>query len=598
MCELKYLIKHSNELDFNSGSNNGVLKRSKRRGVGANGGGTGSGISGTSGVSSGSGTEKSAADKNGGTWPKARIGPLIQNGTGTILHPRKTKERLPLSVLLSNPPKYESTYNYNRISNPIPLASFSGVGVSSSSSNRHTVYKAVESPLPSFTKSAQLHSGQKSFVPSAVQFKEFGLEKPAGAGGDGSGGGGLGSALAPSETSIDFPLSKSSGREIEYYAKSKRATATSTPTGTSSKYTPLGHDSSQVDSLSHNRMHSQLYSGPGASIGVPRTVGGPGNFSFPPYAHSHPHHPHQQQQSIANSSHRYPSPPSLPSAQSGESIGLPEPRSFCFEPPYSPQPPPSFGHLHTPSVDLHFHKPRAHPTMSSYDVPPYVHGASGGYEGGTFPRKKENQRFRIPSNPSVTSKSSIGKLSSGSIEKTSERGSPMPSFHVEILSPGADSNTSSGGPRPGGNKRASMPDYCYAQPRPSHGQVRRIHIDKSQEPLGIQISCLKSGGVFVSSVTEHSLASQIGLQIGDQLLDVCGINMRTCGSYQVAANILRQCGNSFTMLVQYSPDSKYLMCSCSLRMVRVCFVRVKICDFVFWIGLTEALPVFTWNYIN
>ncbi|XP_058794522.1 disks large homolog 5-like isoform X3 [Phymastichus coffea] len=48
-----------------SNGNNGVLKRSKRRGVGANGGGTGSGISGTSGVSSGSGTEKSAAEKNG-----------------------------------------------------------------------------------------------------------------------------------------------------------------------------------------------------------------------------------------------------------------------------------------------------------------------------------------------------------------------------------------------------------------------------------------------------------------------------------------------------------------------------------------------------
>ncbi|OXU31832.1 hypothetical protein TSAR_008281 [Trichomalopsis sarcophagae] len=527
--------------------NNGVLKRSKRRGVGTNGGGTGSGISGTSGVSSGSGTEKSAAEKNGGTWPKARIGPVIQNGTGTILHPRKTKERLPLSVLLNNPPKYESTFNYNRISNPIPLANFSTIGIGggaigsgmSSSSNRHTVYKAVESPLPSFTKSTQLHS-QKAFVPSAVQFKDIGLDK--------ANDGNLSSALAPSETSIDFSM-KSGRGDIDYYGKSKR-----TATSSSNKYTPLGHDSSQVESMTHNRVHSQLYTS-ASSGGVPRVVG-PGNFSFPPYAqHSHPHHPHQQQQSINNNS-RYPSPPSLPSAQSGESIGLPDaPRSFCFEPPYSPQPQPNFGHLHTPSIDLHFHKPRAHPTMSSYDVPPYVSHGAVGYEGGTFPRKKENQRFRIPSNPSVTSKSSIGKLSSGSIEKTSERGSPMPSFHVEILSPGTGSNSSGGTIRgAGGNKRSSMPEYCFAQPRPTHGQVRRIHIDKSQEPLGIQISCLESGGVFVSSVTEHSLASQIGLQIGDQLLDVCGINMRTCDSYEVAANILRQCGNTFTMLVQYLPD--------------------------------------------
>lgn len=498
-------------------------------------GGT-SGISGTIGISAGSAAEKAAADKNGGTWPKARIGPLIQNGTGTILHPRKTKERLPLSVLLNNPPKYESpSYNYNRISNPIPLSNFSSM--SSNSSNRHTVYKAVESPLPSFSKATQLHE-QKSFVPSAMQFKDLGLIKPN----EGS----LSSALTPSETSIDFSI-----KSVEYYGKSNKRTAISP--NTIVKYTPI--DSNQVDSLTHNRIHSQLYSSP-TSPGVPRVVG-PGNFSFPQYAHSHSHHPHSMQPQSNINNTRYPSPPSLPSAQSGESIGLPDARSFCFEPPYSPQPPQiGFGHLHMPSVDLHYHKPRAHPTMSSYDVPPYVSHGSG-YEGGTFPRKKENQRFRIPSNPSVTSKSSIGKLSSGSIEKTSERGSPMPSFHVEILNPDTGSITSTGSSRPIGGKRSSMPEYCYTQPRPTHGQVRRIHIEKSQEPLGIQISCMESGGVFVSSVTEHSLASQIGLQIGDQLLDVCGINMRTCDSYQVAANILRQCGNSFTMLVQYLPDSKF-----------------------------------------
>nr|CAD7203394.1 unnamed protein product [Timema douglasi] len=41
--------------------------------------------------------------------------------------------------------------------------------------------------------------------------------------------------------------------------------------------------------------------------------------------------------------------------------------------------------------------------------------------------------------------------------------------------------------------------------------------------------------------------------VGDQLLEVCGINMRSA-TYQLAANVLRQCGNSITMLVQYSPD--------------------------------------------
>ncbi|KAF7405653.1 hypothetical protein HZH68_005022 [Vespula germanica] len=486
---------------YHKKTTNGVLKRSKRRG-----------------------TEK--MEKNGGTWPKARGGPLIQNGTGTILHPRKTKERLPLSVLLNHPPKYDS-YNYNRISNPIPLANFSNV------SNRHTVYKAVETPLPNFSKSGQLF-GQKSFTP-AVQFKDITIDKKVTIEIENTDNR-LSSALAPSETSIDVSVKSANiGRDMDYFAKKK-----------AQKYA-MSNDS-QVETLQHNRAHSQLYSGIGSSTS---STSGPrqqlaGNFSFPPYTHLHPH-PHQQN-SLPS---RYPSPPSLPSAQSGESIGLPDARSYCFEPPYSPGPQTGFGHLHTPSVDLHYHKPRAPPVGMAYDVPAYTHG----YEGGTFPRKKENQRFRIPSNPSVTSKNSVGKLSTGSIERTSERGSPMPTFHVEVLSPGTGNGSSTGGTIRGGSnsKRSSMPDYCYSQPRPAPGELRRVHIDKSVEPLGIQISCLESGGVFVSTVSEHSLASQVGLQIGDQLLEVCGINMRSA-TYQLAANVLRQCGNSITMLVQYSPD--------------------------------------------
>lgn len=83
-----------------------------------------------------------------------------------------------------------------------------------------------------------------------------------------------------------------------------------------------------------------------------------------------------------------------------------------------------------------------------------------------------------------------------------------------------------------------------------------VRIDKSAEPLGIQISCLDSGGVFVSTVSENSLACQVGLRVGDQLLEVCGINMRSA-TYDLAASVLRQCGNSITMLVQYSPDSEF-----------------------------------------
>lgn len=546
---------------YHKKANNGVLKRSKRRGV-----------------------EKE--EKNGGTWPKARGGPLIQNGTGTILHPRKTKERFPLSVIL---PKYDS-HNYNRISNPTPLTSFSNV------SNRHTVYKAVETPLPSFTKSGQLYN-QRSFTPaSAVQFKDIPIDKKPPSAEfveSATAETRLGSALAPSETSIDFSL-KSGGavRDLDYFAASKRT----------QKYTPAGSGSEtqtpETALQQHNRAHSQLYSAIGGSSSASSATGSgvvggptrqqitaaPGNFPFPhSYVpqHSHPHHSHHPQPNSLSS--RYPSPPSLPSAQSGESIGLSDARSYCFEPPYSPAPQTTAiyaGHMHTPSVDLHYHhKTRALPLGIQCDVPSaYAHG----YEGGTLPGRKEDQRIRIPSNTSVTSKSSVGKLSTGSIERTSERGSPMPTFHVEVLSPGTGSGTGSGagggsggtvrGGGGGGTKRASMPDYCYSQPRPAPGELRRVHIDKSVEPLGIQISCLESGGVFVSTVYEHSLASQVGLQIGDQLLEVCGINMRSA-TYQLAANVLRQCGNSITMLVQYSPDSEYSRVSRGTRFFTVSPMR-------------------------
>merc|ERR1719244_714204 len=50
--------------------------------------------------------QRDSFKKSGGTWPRARGGPVIELSTGTILHPHKYKERLPLSELLSNVPKY------------------------------------------------------------------------------------------------------------------------------------------------------------------------------------------------------------------------------------------------------------------------------------------------------------------------------------------------------------------------------------------------------------------------------------------------------------------------------------------------------------
>ncbi|XP_015124021.1 disks large homolog 5 isoform X2 [Diachasma alloeum] len=443
-------------------ANNSVLKRNKLRG-----------------------TEK--MEKDGGTWPKVRGGPLIQNGTGTILHPRKTKERLPLSVLINHPPKYES-YNYNRISNPIPLGNFSNDIASLEKKPASAEFEPVES-------------------------------------------GRLSSSQAPSESSIDYSVKSANN---DYSHPQKR------------RLRQYGSNESQPDqpTLQHNRAHSQLY--PLAAISInntsaslataPRQQQLSGNFSFPPYTltHSHPH-PHQQN-SLPS---RYPSPPSLPlGSQSGESIGLSD-RSWCFEPPYNNHSSHSqaFGHLHTPSVDSPYQKLRGHPVGTAYDVPNAYTPPGYWYEGGTFPRKKENQRFRIPSNPSVVSKSSVGKLSTGSIERTSERGSPMSNtFRLEVLS-STTGMTSTG-------------DDTFT---PLPGEIRRLKIDKSVEPLGIRIFCLEKKGVFVSAVSENSLASKVGLQIGDQLLDVCGINLRTA-DYPSAAKVLRDARTgAITMQVQYNP---------------------------------------------
>lgn len=243
---------------------------------------------------------------------------------------------------------------------------------------------------------------------------------------------------------------------------------------------------------------------------------------FPAFpSHLHPH-PHQMRQT---------SPLTIPMTQSLDitaNNNSSDKLEFDFVQPM---------HSHGVSMDVdHYNRNKVHP-IRDRDI---IYGSYGhAYEGGTFPRKKENQRVRIPSNPSVASKGSDVKNSTGSIEHGSEHGSPMPpAYKVEVLSHGA-------------NKRNSMPDYS-----PSPGDLRRVTIDKSAEPLGITIQCNNNGGgIFVSTVTSNSIASQVGLQIGDQLLEVCGINMRDA-THKIAAKILRQCGNAMTMLVQYCPESK------------------------------------------
>uniref|UniRef100_A0A5S6R1B0 Disks large-like protein 5 n=1 Tax=Trichuris muris TaxID=70415 RepID=A0A5S6R1B0_TRIMR len=91
--------------------------------------------------------------------------------------------------------------------------------------------------------------------------------------------------------------------------------------------------------------------------------------------------------------------------------------------------------------------------------------------------------------------------------------------------------------------------------RLSNGDIRTLYIEKRSSHEGLGISIASSGnGVFVSSVSENSLAARHGLQVGDQLLEVCGINMRSA-NIQHASNVLSHLGRSeqITLMVQYNP---------------------------------------------
>ncbi|XP_062549352.1 disks large homolog 5 isoform X2 [Armigeres subalbatus] len=197
-------------------------------------------------------------------------------------------------------------------------------------------------------------------------------------------------------------------------------------------------------------------------------------------------------------------------------------------------------HSHGSSIDYPLNR-YSQIQSSKEEVPSGLLGHS--YEGGTFPRNKVHQGYRIPSNQSVTSRGSGIKISNGSIDYCSS-GRASPTFQVQVIEPGRIPSTS---------KRTSLQDYNI-RGKPNIGEVRRVHIDKSEMSLGIKIcSRGNGGGVFVSNVGENSLASKVGLHIGDRLLEVCGINLRKA-TYDLAANVLRQCGNSITMLVQYNPE--------------------------------------------
>ena len=97
----------------------------------------------------------------------------------------------------------------------------------------------------------------------------------------------------------------------------------------------------------------------------------------------------------------------------------------------------------------------------------------------------------------------------------------------------------------------------WNKPPPAVGDIRQFHIEKTNEQLGIKIQEIhiqgELAGIFISNVTKNSLANKVGLQVGDQLLEVCGINLRTA-KYTQAAQVLHRTGKSIDIKVQYNRD--------------------------------------------
>lgn len=306
--------------------------------------------------------KEKGVEQNGGTWPKVRAGPMIHQGTGTVHHPKKTKVRQPLSVVLSHSGNAYQPELRARTNRPQdtqrPVSDFGTL-------------------LAFASKPVQLLNSRNSFSPTSLKEPSIEFDE-----------------AAPSDGSLDFSVRSgpTDKNVLEYYKSSK-------------------YGGSDSEGTEHVR-HPQLYVSAGAGL---RSLP---HYPYPPHPHPHPSLPA-----------RYPSP-----SHSGDSIS-----PYCFEPPYTPPQP---FHTHSPSVELHYAKSRSMPPGHSH--PMHRDDVLHGFDGGTFPRKRENARIRIPSNPSVTSAS---KVSTGSIERTSERGSPMPTWYVEIVSPGRET------------KRNTLPDY-------------------------------------------------------------------------------------------------------------------------------------------
>ncbi|GAB6028550.1 hypothetical protein CHUAL_002693 [Chamberlinius hualienensis] len=526
------------------------------------------------------------SEKNGGTWPKYRGPPLevMECCPGTMTQVHRKKERVSLAALLTNPKHQSSFYEGKkcldreherdrvRERREIEIELIDRVVEDHRLVVEVIDYQIVIDVLFLFIRLIMEEPVMQQ-INSTGNFSKSSFQSPnSGLGSDSKSGSQANySASSSMEFNLDFSVvSANRDKEVldKYYKNKKSRPKSAIYLQTDSENFSPSDGSLPNRQTSLDGPMTSLYKQP-----LMDHLSDPMNLS----PHMSPrisavHERIASQPSYISSSVNHSAPlhtsGHIPSYySSGESLlsgSIPESsfhdsRSF---PRYvgNPSPSPSSfnynsscGYSHSPphSTDTHFHPiskrpPHNYPSSSpatAVAVPTtYRSGELIGFSSSDGPStipKRKGYRIRIPSNQSVTS---AGKMSTSSIERasTSDRNSPMPAFHVETI-------TASGS-----IVQRSISDFRNTKPSP--GELRTIRINKtSEETLGIQIDCGPRGGIFVSSVSENSLAAQAGIHIGDQLLEVCGINMRSA-TYLLAANVLRQCGDSITMLVQFNPE--------------------------------------------
>ena len=369
--------------------------------------------SGSSSKGSGSSSKKKRKDrdsfKNGGTWPRARGGPIIEHSTGTILHPHKYKERLPLSELLTNVPKYpvgqeEGEEPGEPEHQPVIFRADDRTRHSRNKYRDHraTTYDLVsyaDRPEPSFHLLNQALSRDSSLGERLKSISRDGSEEKRA---------GYLSALTPSDTSIDDSVkSVNVGKEVlAKYLKIKPSRLATSDSDHTSPVEQLNHPMAGLQQqprdpreVGHGKAGEYYHLHPSLH-GRSSTSG----FSpyFPP--HQQPPTPASMALHQIMSSPRYSSPPPLLPPTPGEAaLGSPIPRTYedhsrlypPLEPPQSLSSiSPTSGLYHSPSPSLEMfvgksrlvpHSSHLHQPSPSYH-PPYGgsaatsmfgHGASG-----------------------------------------------------------------------------------------------------------------------------------------------------------------------------------------------------------------------------